>query len=169
MSDFIRPLPGAGVARPSRPALRAVLLGGIGGFIGIGVLSYLGAGVSVNLLLGSFGASCVLLFGFPEAPFSQPLNVLGGHLICTLIGLAAFHWLGPTPWALSLAVGVAIAIMMATRTVHPPAGSNPVIVFLGHAPWSFVLFPVLSGALVLVLIALIYNNLTGKKPYPLYR
>ena len=144
------------------------MLGGIGGVIGIGVLSCLGAGLRVNLLLGSFGASCVMLFGLPEAPFSQPRHVLDGHLICTLIGLAALHGLGPTPWSLALAVGGAIAIMMVTRTVHPPAGSNPVIVFLGHAPWSFLLFPVLRGALLLVLIALIYNNLTSKKFYPLY-
>jgi CBS-domain-containing membrane protein len=96
------------------------------------------------------------------------MNVVGGHVICALIGLAALHWLGASPWSLALAVGVSIAAMMATRTVHPPAGSNPVIVFLGHPGWSFILFPVLSGALLLVLIALIYNNTVRKTPYPHY-
>lgn len=161
-------LRGAGGSRPPHLGLRVIVLGGLGGFLGIGLLALLGGSLGVLLLLGSFGASCVLLFGYPEAPFAQPMNVVGGHVICALIGLAALHWLGASPWSLALAVGVSIAAMMATRTVHPPAGSNPVIVFLGHPGWSFILFPVLSGALLLVLIALIYNNAVRKTPYPHY-
>ena len=74
----------------------------------------------------------------------------------------------PQAWSLGLAVAGAIMAMMLTRTVHPPAGSNPVIVFLAHAGWGFLLFPVLAGALLLVLVALIYNNLVRKTPYPAY-
>jgi CBS-domain-containing membrane protein len=161
-------LRGAGGSRPPHLGVRAILLGGLGGFLAIGALAVLGPDLGVLLLLGSFGASCVLLFGYPDAPFAQPMNVLGGHVLCTLIGLAALHWLGPGPWSLALAVGVSIAAMMATRTVHPPAGSNPVIVFLGHAGWGFLLFPVLVGAVLLVLIALLYNNAVRKTPYPHY-
>jgi CBS-domain-containing membrane protein len=69
---------------------------------------------------------------------------------------------------LALAVGCSIAAMMATRTVHPPAGSNPVIVFLGHSGWGFFLFPVFSGVLILVLIGWLYNNAVRKTPYPHY-
>ena len=65
-------------------------------------------------------------------------------------------------------VGCSIAAMMATRAVHPPAGSNPVIVFLGHSGWGFLLFPVVSGALILVLIAWLYNNAVRKPAYPHY-
>jgi CBS-domain-containing membrane protein len=148
--------------------MRAVLLGGLGGCVAIGALALLGGSLDKTLLLGSFGASCVLLFGYPEAPFAQPVNVIGGHVICTLIGLAALHWIGPQPWVLALAVGVAISAMMATRTVHPPAGSNPVIVFLGHSGWNLFFFPVLTGALILVLIAWVYNNAVRKTPYPQY-
>jgi len=104
----------------------------------VGALAFLGRSIDVMLLLGSFGASCVLLFGYPDAPFAQPMNVVGGHVICTVVGLAASHWIGPQPWVLALAVGCSIAAMMATRTVHPPAGSNPVIVFLGHSGWGFL-------------------------------
>jgi CBS-domain-containing membrane protein len=161
-------LAGAGGSRPPHLGLRAIALGGLGGFLGIGVLAVLGGSLGVMLLLGSFGASCVLLFGYPDAPFAQPLNVVGGHVICAVIGLAAVHWLGVNPWSLALAVGASIAAMMATRTVHPPAGSNPVIVFLGHPGWSFVVFPVLCGALLLVLIALLYNNFVRKTRYPVY-
>lgn len=157
-----------GGSRPPHHGTRNIILGGVGGFVGIGALALLGAGFDVTLLLGSFGASCVLLFGYPEAPFAQPMNVIGGHLSSTVIGIAALQVFGPQPWALALAVGLAISVMMATRTVHPPAGSNPVIVFLGHAGWKFLLFPVMSGAVLLVLIAWIYNNATRKNRYPHY-
>jgi CBS-domain-containing membrane protein len=136
--------------------------------LGIGVLALLSSRLDVMLLLGSFGASCVLLFGYPDAPFAQPMNAIGGHVICTVIGLAALHWIGPQPWALALAVGCSIAAMMATRTVHPSAGSNPVIVFLGHSGWSFLFPPVICGVLILVLIAWLYNNALRKTPYPQY-
>jgi CBS-domain-containing membrane protein len=161
-------LRGAGSSRPPHLGLRAIALGGVGGFLAIGALALLGGSLGVVLLLGSFGASCVLLFGYPEAPFAQPANVVGGHAICALIGLTALHLFGSQPWSLALAVGVSIAVMMATRTVHPPAGSNPVIVFLGHSGWSFLLYPVVSGAVILVLIALLFNNAVRKAPYPQY-
>jgi len=115
---FLERYRGAGGKRPPHVGARAILLGGIGGFLAIGALALLGRGLDVVLLVGSFGASCVLIFGYPDAPVAQPVNVIGGHLICTVIGLAALHWLGPQPWALALAVGCAIAAMMATRTVH---------------------------------------------------
>jgi CBS-domain-containing membrane protein len=168
MTKFIERCRGAGGQRPPQPAVRAILLGGLGGFLAIGALALLSSNLNVMLLLGSFGASCVLVFGFPDAPFAQPVNVIAGHVICTVIGLTALHFIGPQPWALALAVGCSIAAMMATRTVHPPAGSNPVIVFLGHAGWGFLLFPVLSGALLLVLIGWLYNNAVRKTPYPHY-
>jgi CBS-domain-containing membrane protein len=161
-------LKSAGGKRPPYPKLHVVFLAGLGGGLAIASLAMLGAGLGVTLLLGSFGASCVLLFGYPEAPFAQPMNVIGGHVICTAIGLSLLYGCGAHSWSLALAVGVSIAAMMATRTVHPPAGSNPVIVFLAQPAWSFIVFPVLSGAILLVLIALMYNNLVRKERYPTY-
>src|ERR1700681_3914629 len=104
MTNFIQRSRGAGGKRPPRPGVRAILLGALGGFLAIGALALLSGSLDVMLLLGSFGASCVLLFGYPQAPFAQPMNVIGGHVICTVIGLAALHWLGPPPWVLALAV-----------------------------------------------------------------
>jgi CBS-domain-containing membrane protein len=168
LDDFLQRCRGAGGKRPAHPGGRAILLGGLGGFLAICALALLGRQLEVTLLLGSFGASCVLIFGYPQAPFAQPVNVIGGHAICTVIGLAALHWLGPQPWVLALAVGCSIAAMMATRTVHPPAGSNPVIVFLGHSGWGLLFLPVVSGAVLLVLIGWLYNNAVRKTPYPHY-
>src|ERR1700731_2128510 len=97
MTKFLERCRGAGGKRPAHPSVRSVLLGGLGGFLAIGALAFLSGSLDVLLLLGSFGASCVLLFGYPDAPFAQPMNVIGGHVICTVIGLAALHGLGPQP------------------------------------------------------------------------
>lgn len=157
-----------GAALPPRQSVGNILLAGIGGFVTIAVLAYLAQSLEAVLVLGSFGASCVLVFGFPEAPFSQPRNVVAGHLLSSFVGLLFLTLCGPTWWSVALAVGTAIALMIATRTVHPPAGSNPVIVFLTQPTWDFLLFPTLTGALLLVLVAMLYNNVVRKTNYPKY-
>jgi len=159
---------GAGAVIPARPALKNILLAGLGGFIAIAALALLDRNLAYTLILGSFGASCVLVFGFPAAPFSQPRNVVAGHFLSSLVGLLCLHFLGGEWWSLAHAVGLAISLMMLTRTVHPPAGSNPVIVFLAAPTWEFLIFPTLIGALVIVLVSLVYNNVSHKDNYPQY-
>jgi CBS-domain-containing membrane protein len=139
-----------------------------GGALAIALVGYLADKTHYPLVLGSFGASCVLLFGFPESPFSQPRHVIGGHILASLTGLVFLSVFGAHWWSMALATGTTIALMMATRTVHPPAGSNPVIVMLSVPTWDFLLTPTLVGALVLVLFALIFNNIPGKRKYPVY-
>ena len=157
-----------GAALPPNQPVSSILLAGIGGFVAIAVLAFLAQSLEAVLVLGSFGASCVLVFGFPEAPFSQPRNVVAGHFLSSFVGLLFLTLCGPTWWSVALAVGTAIALMIATRTVHPPAGSNPVIVFLTQPAWDFLLFPTLTGALLLVVVAVLYNNLVRKTNYPKY-
>lgn len=161
-------LKGEGAALPAMPSPASVLFASLGGVLAIAAVAVLGEQLSLSLILGSFGASCVLVFGFPDSPFSQPRNVVAGHGLSTLIGLLVLHLCGAHWWALALAVGLAIAVMMLSRTVHPPAGSNPVIVFLLQPGWSFLWFPTLAGALLLVAVALFYNNLTRPGGYPKY-
>lgn len=153
---------------PPRAGLQAVALAWLGGFLAIAVLAVSSDVYAATLLLGSFGASCVLVFGYPEVPFSQPRNVLFGHLISSATGLAFMALLGPHWWTVAGAVGTAIALMMLTRTVHPPAGSNPVIIFLAQPEWGFLLFPTLAGACLLIAVALLYNNATRASRYPKY-
>lgn len=155
-------------ALPPLPSYKNVALAWLGGVLAISCIAGLSEYLPLSLVLGSFGASCVLVFGFPDVPFSQPRNVVAGHFISSLIGLLFLAIFGAHWWALALAVGTAIAAMMLTRTVHPPAGSNPVIVFLVQPAWSFLWFPTLSGALILVMIALFYNNLVRPAHYPKY-
>lgn len=157
-----------GTVHAQSPSYKNVALAWLGGVLAIAAISQAGEQLSLSLILGSFGASCVLVFGFPDLPFSQPRNVVVGHFLSSLIGLLFLTILGPQWWSLALAVGTAIAAMMLTRTVHPPAGSNPVIVFLVQPAWGFLLFPTLIGALLLVLVALFYNNLLRPTNYPRY-
>jgi len=159
---------GDSAALPPRAPAKAVSLAFVGGFLAIAVIALLAQSLHVALVLGSFGASCVLVFGYPDVPFSQPRNVIVGHVLSTVIGLAFVHFCGPHWWSVALAVGSAIAAMMLTRTVHPPAGSNPVIVFLMKPAWDFALFPTLTGAVILVLVALIYHNTTRESRWPKY-
>ena len=166
--SFLGRFKGDGAALPPPPALKVVALAWLGGFLAIAGVAALTDLLSVALVLGSFGATCVLVFGYPDVPFSQPRNVIAGHAISSLVGLVFLAAFGPHWWAVALAVGTAIALMMLTRTVHPPAGSNPVIVFLTQPSWSFLVFPTLVGALVLVAVALIYNNATRDVRYPKY-
>lgn len=168
MAALFNKLRGDGAALPARPKARQVLLAWCGGVLAIACVAALGNAVSAVMMLGSFGASCVLVFAYPDVPFSQPRNVVVGHVLSSATGLLFLHVLGPGWWAMALAAGTACALMMVTRTVHPPAGSNPVIVFLGHAGWGFLVFPTLAGALLIVLIALVYNNATRAARYPKY-
>lgn len=168
MHPLIEKLRGDRAALPPRPPAKAIFMAWLGGCISIAALAGLFEGAALPLVLGSFGASCVLVFGFPDSPFSQPRNVIVGHGLSSFAGLAFLSLFGPHWWSVALAVGTAIALMMATRTVHPPAGSNPVIIYLLHPGWSFLLAPTLLGALLLVAMTLVYNNTMRAARYPKY-
>jgi CBS-domain-containing membrane protein len=167
-TPFLQRLRGQGAVRPPRPALAHILKAGAGGAIAIAGVALIALFSGQPWVLGSFGASCVMLFAYPDLPFSQPRHVLGGHLLSSFIGLACLHLLGPHWWALALAVALAIGAMVWLRVPHPPAGSNPVIVFLGLPGWGFLLFPTLAGVVLLLAVALVYNNLTREPAYPTY-
>jgi len=119
-----------------------------------------------HLLIGSFGASAVLLFGASESPLAQPRNLIGGHLISAIVAVVTVALLGTGPLATALAVGVSLFLMYVTRTVHPPGGSTALIGVMGGAGFMFVLVPVLAGALILLLVALFTNNCVHHRQYP---
>ena len=150
------------------PSYKSIFLAWLGGVIAISAVMWLTVATAKPLVLGSLGASCVLVFGYPDVPFSQPRNIVLGHTLSTFIGLVFLTIFGAHWWAAGLAAGTAIAVMMITRTVHPPAGSNPVIVFLSQPSWSFLLYPTLVGALIVTIVATIYNNATKSSNYPKY-
>jgi len=139
---------------------------GLGGAIGIFILSIFTIGTEAPLLMAPFGASCVLLFAVPDSPLSQPKNVIGGHFISSLVGVVFVSLWTSSPVILALAVAVAIALMAMFKIIHPPAGADPIVILLGAKGFSFLLFPVLSGSILLVIIAYLFHRTTGKYTYP---
>lgn len=147
----------------------------VGSSLGIGLCAYLSSRFfeprDVALIVGSFGASAVLVYGVTDSPLSQPKNLLGGHLISGVIGVACYFLLG-TGWAAaSLAVSLAIIAMIFTDTVHPPGGATALIAVIGgeqvhSAGFWYVLAPAGLGAVVLLVIALLVNNLARDRRYP---
>ena len=165
-----RDLPAGRHARPTAPAysLRQGVAACCGVALVIGVLAFSTFKLGVLLALGSFGSSAVLLFTFPDHHFSQPRSLVGGHFLCSAIGLLTLALFGPTWWALALAVAVGTAVMMLMRCMHPPAGSNSIIVFVGVIQdWHFLFFPTLCGTLAMVAVAVLYHRACGRT-YPLY-
>jgi CBS-domain-containing membrane protein len=144
-----------------------VALATLGGIVAISAVSYLASAQSL-MLLGSFGASALLLFALPEAPLSQPWNVVLGHLSASVIALGCLVLFGQQSWAIGLATGLAIGFMMVTRSVHPPAGSNAIIVFLAKPGWTLLVSSTLAGTLTLIGIAMVYHRTTRRHRYPLY-
>lgn len=140
----------------------------IGGFITIFLLIIISDNSQLTLLMAPFGASCVLAFALPDAPVSQPRNIIGGHFITALIGLIIYHSFGNNIWSLSVGVGLGIAVMLLTKTTHPPAGANPIVIITAGSAWSFLFTPVLLGSIIIVVIALFYNNLIKGRKYPTF-
>lgn len=165
---IINKLKGDHMELPPRPAARTIFFAWLGSVLAIGLIAGLSEMTSLALLVGSFGASCLLIFGYPDLPFAQPRNVVGGHLLSACIGMLFFTLCGAHWWSMALAAGTAIALMMATRTTHPPAGANPVLVFLTQPTWGFLLFPVAAGLLLLMGVALFFNNAVRSSKYPKY-
>lgn len=156
---------------PARPSVIDIVKGGLGGLIGISFLGYLSHMSGVPWLMAPFGATCVILFAAPASPLAQPRNVILGHLITSIIGLIALYAFGNSLLVLGLSVGISIMLMQLLRSVHPPAGANPIVIILAGKSLvgiDFLLFPVLLGSIVLVLIALIINNLGKNSLWPVY-
>lgn len=153
------------VAPVSGTDVRDAVLAGLGGAAAIGFLAACSWAVT-PLIIAPFGASCVLLFTVPSSPLAQPRNVIGGHIISALVGLAVLAIMGPSPVAMAVAVGLAIAAMRLTGTIHPPAGANPIVIIAAGSPWWFFAVPVAVGATLLVLAAWLYHRLVTRQTYP---
>lgn len=148
----------------------------VGSFIGLGIIAYLQYGQlnknDLVFLIGSFGASCVLVYGVIESPLAQPRNLIGGHLVSAVIGVSAQKLFPELLWiAAPLAVSLSIIAMQMTKTLHPPGGATALIAAtaspqLRELGYMYVLSPVLSGCLILLIVALIFNNLTPLRKYP---
>ena len=148
----------------------------VGSFIGIGIIAYLQSrqlpGSDVVFLIGSFGASSVLVYGVIQSPLAQPRNLIGGHLVSAIIGVSVLKIVPDILWITApLAVSLSIVMMQITKTLHPPGGATALIAVTGSPAikdmgYWYVVSPVLSGALILFIVALIFNNMTANRKYP---
>ena len=140
------------------------LISGFGAFLCISLLAYFNSYDESNLwLIPPFGASMVLVMAVHESPLAHPKNVFFGHIISAFSGVLIYAILGFSFFSVGLGVGLAIFLMMATKTVHPPAGANPIIAILGAKGIGFLMIPVAAGAAFIVLFAIIYNQLMKRK------
>lgn len=116
--------------------------------------------------MAPFGATSVLIFGVPDSPLAQPRNVIGGNIVAAVVSLTILHLFGSSPWAMGLAVATSIGMMQFTGTLHPPAGAVALVVMMTKASWQFLLTPALEGSIILVLCAVVFNNLAEERTYP---
>ena len=137
-----------------------VLISSLGAFLCIFLIAYFNSVDETNLwLIPPFGASLVLVMAVHDSPLAQPRNVFFGHILSASSGVFLFYLLGNSPISISLALSLAIILMMITKTIHPPAGANPIIAILGAKSFEFVIMPVATGALFIVIFAFVYNKI----------
>ena len=148
--------------------LKQSLLAGLFSIITIGILTFLTYRTEFGIfLLASFGSSMVLLYGYPDSPFGQPKNVFFGHVLTAVIGMI-FLYLVPLPLyiILPLAVGFGVGLMIFLNVTHPPAGGNPIIVIMGSVSPDYLISPVISGSIIILIFGIIVNRFVLKKTYP---
>lgn len=163
------------IPESSPPSRRERLRSAAGALIGILATALisraaLGSGSALPAMIAPMGASAVLLFAVPSSPLAQPWSILGGNLVAALVGVTAAIWVPDPALAAALAIGCAIALMMALRCLHPPSGAVALTAVLGgptiqELGYTFVLWPVGANSLLLLMVALLFNNLTGRA-YP---
>lgn len=167
---------GSAAGGPPRVGNAEIFWSWLGAFLGIAAVAGAGqlvfTGFALTLMIGSFGASAVLLYGAPRSPLAQPRNLVGGHMLSALIGVLCWQFLHDTPWlAQALAVATSIASMHLTRTLHPPGGATALIATLGSAEierlgFWYVLMPATLGPLILLVVAVLVNNIPQSRRYP---
>lgn len=152
---------------------REILLGTLGAGIGLLLTEWINRlilGASQPWFVIPMGATAVLLFCVPASPLAQPWPALAGNTLSALVGVASYQLLGETGMALALAGLVAIGTMFVLRCLHPPGGAMALTAVLGGTAvhelgYGFALVPVLANTVAMLLFALLYNNLVGRR-YP---
>ena len=119
-------------------------------------------------LTASFGSSMVLLYGYPESPFAQPKNIFFGHFLTSAVGILFLFFIPlPIYITIPLAVGTGVGLMILLNVTHPPAGGNPIIVIIGSVSLDYLINPIISGTIIILVFGIILNRLILKKKYPI--
>ncbi len=177
LKEYILKFKGGAKSPPGVPPVE-VFWSFIGSFIGISACGYLSSFYfeprEMTLFIGSFGASAVLVYGAIKSPFAQPRNLIGGHVFSGIMGVLSYQIIGEPLWfAGAIAVSSAIAVMLITKTLHPPGGATALIAVIGGEKIHrlgplYPFIPAGLGALILLIVALFVNNLSRQRRYPEY-
>jgi CBS-domain-containing membrane protein len=175
--EYFKKMKGATTSPPKVPLIEMVW-SWIGAFAGISVVAYIHynllKGTDFMMMIGSFGASAVLIYGAVRSPLAQPRNLIGGHVISAIIGVTFYKLLPGQMWlASSMAAATAILAMHATKTLHPPGGATALIAVSGSQQihdlgYFYVIMPAAVGAFILLIVALLINNIPKNRRYPEY-
>lgn len=140
----------------------------------IGTLTYLSYETEYGLfLVASFGSSMVLILGYPESPFAKGRNVFFGHIITSIAGLICYsilviHFSISVTTVIPISVGLGIFFMILLNSTHPPAGGNPILIILGGHSFDFLLSPLISGCVIIILQAYFINHVILKRDFKLF-
>ncbi len=143
-------------------------LAGLFSILTIGILSLLTYKTEYGIfLIASFGSTMVLLYGYPESPFAQPKNIFFGHFLTSAVGIIILN-IFPLPIfiVIPLAVGLGVSLMILLNVTHPPAGGNPIIVIIGSVSFEYLLSPIITGSLIVIVFGYVINKFILKKQYP---
>jgi len=161
---------------PPAVGLSEIIWSWIGAFLGMASVALINyqilEGTDLVMIIGSFGASAVLIYGATKSPLAQPRNLLGGHMLSALTGVTIYQIFSPHMWlAASVSVATAIAVMHATKTLHPPGGATALIAVIGSQKiyslgYLYVIVPVGLGATIMLVVALLVNNIPERRQYP---
>ena len=165
-----------GSKSPPRAGLVEIFWSWVGSFLGVGAVAFINYNIlydtDIVMIIGSFGASAVLIYGAIKSPLAQPRNFIGGHIISAITGVTTYQILQAHIWlAAAVAVATAAAAMHATKTLHPPGGASALIAVIGstdiHAlGYRYVIMPVGVGAIIMLAVALLVNNIPKNRQYP---
>lgn len=176
MKKYILKMIGGGRS-PARVRPIEIFWSWVGSFCGIFAVAYLSKNYmepnDLTLVIGSFGATAVLLYAAIRSPLAQPWNLMGGHFFSALVGVTCYKLFQPQFIAAAMAVSLAIASMLFLKCLHPPGGATALIAVIGSAKihslgYLYALIPAGLGAVVMLVIALIVNNLARERRYPEY-
>ena len=176
LREYLKKMGGTTRGSPPRVSNEEMLWSWIGAFLGISAVAWAShlflAGLDRSLMIGSFGASAVLVYGAVRSPLAQPRNLIGGHMLSAIVGVLCWKYLSGNMWlAESVAVATSIVLMHATRTLHPPGGATALIAVIGSPEihklgFLYVIFPATIGPLILLAVALLVNNIPASRRYP---
>ncbi|MCL5021890.1 MAG: HPP family protein [Nitrospirae bacterium] len=161
---------------PPAVNLPEIIWSWVGAFLGIAAVAFISYRIldatGLTMIIGSFGASAVLIYGAVKSPLAQPRNLLGGHFFSAVIGVTSYQLLHSQLWVASaIAVATAIAFMHVTKTLHPPGGATALIAVIGgesvhRLGFLYAVIPAAAGASVMLAVALLVNNIPKTRRYP---